>query len=563
MNHQPTTLRELYKQLPIALQRICGEISFPPDEGRAIMDHINSVKAPLIGASDASLKDGQCAHSWILTTGNAQHINDDAMCIKGKGAVDGDPNTMSSTRGELHGQTALAIISNIFLQSRNATTTPTIFVGDNKGVQQKCSDPQTTRLRDHRSPNIDLLLEYKNATKGRKTQSQWVASHQDKDHNWNTIDDLKTLNIPNNAILNIWCDKEATEARKNHLTQCADVYPQERWALFTSDPTPHKITGKLDNCILRQLYHDSLARYIHRKHLICPSTLDQLDTNSLHQVLSTQRVYQRANMIKIIHRWIPTQEFLYHQRRVTDTLCPRCHQNPEDAKHILICSDTQASSFRQKALYETLTSLLQHNTSIHILQAMEENLCHHLAVQTKSRYIAPFIDRVTSRKVRTCVKHQNIIGWDNFMRGYISKHWNAINDLSMSSTYGKKMQWSTTLIKVILELHAKIWTDRNQHLHGQTREEAKVKAREAIIKRVTELYNKPPRLAPRFQQITSTPLIIRLKKSTKQLQDWLHRVEHQQKTTRYLESRRPPGQLTIQQAFHNCDALATKMKYPP
>lgn len=43
---------------------------------------------------------------------------------------------MSSACGELQGQTALAIISYILLQSQNATTKPTIFIGNNKGVQQ-------------------------------------------------------------------------------------------------------------------------------------------------------------------------------------------------------------------------------------------------------------------------------------------------------------------------------------------------------------------------------------------------------------------------------------------
>jgi hypothetical protein len=113
------------------------------------MDHINNHNGPLIEASDASLKEGQCAHSWILSTGTIDHINDSTMCIKAGGAVDGAAHAMSSARGELQGQTTLAIISNIFLQSQNATLTPTVLISNNKGVQQTCSNPQTNRLRNH------------------------------------------------------------------------------------------------------------------------------------------------------------------------------------------------------------------------------------------------------------------------------------------------------------------------------------------------------------------------------------------------------------------------------
>jgi hypothetical protein len=34
-------------------------------------------------------------------------------------------------------------------------------------------------------------------------QTQWVASHQDNDHKWDTINDLKNLNMSDSAILNV------------------------------------------------------------------------------------------------------------------------------------------------------------------------------------------------------------------------------------------------------------------------------------------------------------------------------------------------------------------------
>ncbi len=93
--------------------------------------------------------------------------------------------------------------------------------------------------------------------------------------------------------------------------------------------------------------------------------------------------------------------------------------------------------------------------------------------------------------------------------------------------------------KLILELHAQIWKNRNQHIHGQTQEEARTQAREAVIKWVTDLYHNPPCLAPCFLQITALPLMIYLSRTTKQLQDWLHWVEHQQRATAHIESMHP------------------------
>jgi hypothetical protein len=134
--HYPnvSNFSHLYHQLPIALQRLCGEIKLPEDGGKALIQHLQNTKKPLIGMSDASLKDNQCSHAWILSTGEPDHITYNNMSIQGVGAVDGDLTTMSSTRGELHGQTAMAIISNTLLHSHNASNIKVILHSDNQGV---------------------------------------------------------------------------------------------------------------------------------------------------------------------------------------------------------------------------------------------------------------------------------------------------------------------------------------------------------------------------------------------------------------------------------------------
>jgi hypothetical protein len=84
------------------------------------------------------------------------------MSIHGTGTVNGASTSMSSTNGELQGQTAMAIISNLLLAAHNDTTTK-ILHSDNQGVQRTCPSFQTHRLKHHRKPNMDLKIEYKNA----------------------------------------------------------------------------------------------------------------------------------------------------------------------------------------------------------------------------------------------------------------------------------------------------------------------------------------------------------------------------------------------------------------
>ncbi len=84
------------------------------------------------------------------------HINDPQMHISGGGPVAGFQANMSSARGEIHGQTALAIMSNNLLKAHNKQNMPVIFYGDNQ-------------------PNHDLFLEYNHAAQSLNNKVEWTV----------------------------------------------------------------------------------------------------------------------------------------------------------------------------------------------------------------------------------------------------------------------------------------------------------------------------------------------------------------------------------------------------
>jgi hypothetical protein len=230
------------------------------------MQYIGETNSPIMGAADASLKQGNCSHSWIITTNNPDHLDDPHMTISGAGTVDGYGKYMSSTRGELQGQTAAAIIIQGLLRSHKGIKPQVHLYGDNQGVQSKCSTYTPKRMRVHREPNSDLLLEYHTATRDMKKQVHWVASHQDENTKWSNTAELKELKLSHESKLNVLCDKMAGEARLlDQSYPDADTLPSEKWALFSLVPTLHKLTCHMDNAIMTTLYHSDLLTYINQK----------------------------------------------------------------------------------------------------------------------------------------------------------------------------------------------------------------------------------------------------------------------------------------------------------
>ena len=129
------------------------------------------------------------------------------------GAVDGAPKYMSSTKGELHGQTAMAVMSKLLLDVHDASDTKIFLHRDNKRVQQTCSHLHINRLKHHRKSDMDLKMEYHKATMGRNVSNAWIRGHQDNDKPWNDINDLKEMKLSNTAIMNTWCNKWLIDPR--------------------------------------------------------------------------------------------------------------------------------------------------------------------------------------------------------------------------------------------------------------------------------------------------------------------------------------------------------------
>ncbi len=110
----------------------------------------------------------------------------------------------------------------------------------------------------------------------------------------------------------------------------------------------------------------------------------------------------------------------------------------------------------------------------------------------------------------------------------------------------------------------KIWEGKNNHVHGKTNEEARNKAREAVLAKVARIYKNPPRLASQYPSVLNTPFEQRKKRTTAQLSEWLHRHQHQIHISNILHSTLPPGQHTLKQAFMNHGySTHHNVVYPP
>jgi len=140
-------------------RQLCGNISMPMDQGRNLIEYVQSNNTSLIGVSDALVVNGNGRHTWIITTVDKHHIDDSSMMMCGKGVVGGHQHNMPSAQAELHGQTALDIMTSYLFKLHQIPRLPVTSFCNNQGILCGCRNSAQTKLHYHGRANMDLYLE--------------------------------------------------------------------------------------------------------------------------------------------------------------------------------------------------------------------------------------------------------------------------------------------------------------------------------------------------------------------------------------------------------------------
>jgi hypothetical protein len=518
--HQPQSLESSYRHsLHPSLQNMCGHTVFPPDNGRTLFQSVKQSNKQIFTSSDASLKNGRSTHAWVISTGHISNLSDPYMHIKGAGSVHGHKKYLSSCRGKLQGLMAITIIAKL-ISDYISSPCKVSAICDNSGIVQRCSRLQFKSLRSHQQPNSDLYITQNIMTSPNNILLEWVRGHADKKP-WSSIEDLKSQQLSRDEIYNVLCNRMAGDAWKScfPIVEDPDVYATEKWAIYSQYPNKHKLVGDLKQDLYYSLGSLHLQQFVTQKYQLTPAKLTLTHTNldALHRRLLTLKIQQRATVSKLIRNWNPTYSALCRQGREPFPLCPRCEGTVKTSSHVMICPHKSAVEQRIEGLHKFLSNLLSIHTPVYLISTLEYKLSLTLQVPFVHHYLNSYpISPDIHLTLLTAICHQNELGWDLFLRGFISHYWNEVYIQAHSSSPSSSpvQLWDQKLVEGSLKLIQSIWTTRNIFLHGTNKLEANQKLRERVLDRVQGIYKNPPKLNKHFKKIHSIPLQKRLQLDT-------------------------------------------------
>jgi len=163
------------------------------------------------------------------------------------------------------------------------------------------------------------------------------------------------------------------------------------------------------------------------------------------------------------------------------------------------------------------------------------------------------------------IKHQNLVGWDNFMKGFISIKWKDVHmQLSRESLQHSSTERDTQLTGAAINLSRGIGEDRNKRLYGENRKDHLVYLRSVILEQVRLVYQYPPKLHKQYARIQKVSLEDRLSRSTIHLIHWLNRIKHQKTISERLFQTQVCSQQSIRHFLvpKSCNTIDCT-KFPP
>jgi len=206
-----------------------------------------------------------------------------------------------------------------------------------------------------------------------------------------------------------------------------------------------------------------MTQFIQGKHGINEAQLDKIEVTHLGQYLQSQKVHKWATLVKLIQGWNATYKFLHIQNRQGFAICLCCQSCNETKEHVMTCIDDKAISHRIKSVHNLITALSKASTDPNILKAIMQYIKHILNLPHETIQHTEYI--------REAIHHQNIIGWHQFICGYISTKWgNAQEHFEQINRLCPQPNWRRRLISAVLHMHLSIWEDCNNFLYRQERQ---------------------------------------------------------------------------------------------
>jgi hypothetical protein len=337
-------------------------------------------------------------------------------------------------------------------------------------------------------PEYDLLHVAKGIMAKHKlvVEPEHIKSHQDNDTEYS--------NLPWKAQLNCDCNQLVGSTRT--CPQCLEASP----TLYIP-PTGHTasleidgtfITSHIASAIKETSFRLDFIKYvIHKAGWQVPMIFHSIDLEARAHASLHSSPSQHLTIFKLEFALFATMSCQHRMEKSIDHRCPRCQKFQETRSHVFQCPNgpsihTTAWAKATLIFKKTPTCPFIIATLGHSISQLSTGGPVHWQGPT------PALDDSKGQVVITAFKEQQSIGWEQAIRGRISKQWGRANTLYCQERLhqGDTLHavWNSNLVSGMWQYGIDQWVGRNEFLYGKTKEERLAKTTQEVDSQIRHMH---------------------------------------------------------------------------
>ncbi|KAI2512859.1 hypothetical protein MHU86_1405 [Fragilaria crotonensis] len=465
-------------------------------------------------ASDGGLHGNLGTFGWVLATSKN-------ILFKCGGPVDGPFDTASSTRSELCGFASSLLL--IAAASRNwglrhscsfrwLTDSRSAISKVYKTNRRGCLASRQTFDSDLLSMIRSLLIEIR-----RIVVFRWVRGHQDSIKSYE--------HLSREARLNIDADYLATRYRlrgKLKSTSTVDHHPAQRISISIMGK---RLTAQYDECIRFHINGYHLKQYMQDRKQWNDNTWNMIDMGSFSHHFKRLTPSQQTSHMKFVHDQLPLGKRRFQVSMSKDTIlktCPCCGKADEDSHHLVRC---HSNSFMNSGLQTLRRSP---NEGPHPLRRILVGGITHWIHNGTSDYrvdLEGYPEHMKDTITRILLE-QELIGWDNALKGFLSKSWMDLASLRYDDSSSDRVEGANRLRRSIRALYVYttgVWRARNSALH-ESDDDLNRRLRSNMHDTILQLHRNPDQICFDDRYLCEMPLETLLKSSAATQRRWIKKM---------------------------------------
>ena len=463
----------------------------------------------VVAVTDGSYKpfEETGAAAWTIESASGQQY------ISGISLIPGHLSSQSAIRSELVGVLAILAYMDKLQKEYLLPSAGGILGCDcRSALESTFYSHRRPRVNDHHA-DIKSAIHHYTSMATIILQPKHIFAHQDDFLPYCQLSRLEKMNVRMDAL--------AKQARIDYASLIH----------HTSLPIsiPHSFAPvKIDGVVINDNLHKSLSLQLTTKQAqsywvgtrILSVTTAQL---IYYEAIGRASTLSRLSMKIFISKWasghIGTGKVVKRNQYRLDGSCPFCLAPNEDIDHVMDCQHEEAQDIWTKHLLTFVITLHKYKFPVLLIIAIRRELNAWRLRRTPpqlSTYPEP---------TRSMIRDQRLIGWYQFMLGFLPSSWKPhfltiLSEKHLLKRYSPVL-WASKLIRATWQFLHDTWEDRCRKLHetdiihdlsGKNQLILSIKAELAI-----GLHNLP---ACDFSRLFSIPSSILLNKPLEYLKDW-------------------------------------------